>query len=67
MKNAAGTVVGTGNLSSGQSDGAGTCNFTFSVSGVPESEFYAIEVSHRGSMTYSVDDVRDGKVSLSLG
>jgi hypothetical protein len=31
VKNADGTVVGTGNLSSGRSDGAGTCNFTFSV------------------------------------
>lgn len=45
----------------------GECVFTFTVRGVPSGEdFYQIEVSHRGLLTYSETEMRDD-LALSLG
>jgi len=34
---------------------------------VPSSDFYSIEVSHRGQVMFDRDAVLSGKVSLTLG
>lgn len=45
------------------------CRFTFTIDDVPNSKFYAVEVSHRGALTYSKKQMeeRAWKVSLTLG
>ncbi|MBW0118526.1 hypothetical protein I4J48_25105, partial [Pseudonocardia sp. KRD-169] len=55
VADATGTVVATGRLDSGRSS-AGDCVFPFSVAEVPgDSDFYRVEVSHRGEVTFSRD------------
>jgi hypothetical protein len=71
VKNQSGAVIGTGALGAGTyaSDGLSSCEFPFTVSGVPGARFYTVEVSHRGGMTYSAADLaaKSYKVDVSLG
>jgi hypothetical protein len=69
VKDGAGTVLATSVLQLGTKTGPGTCVFKFEVKGVPETEFYQVEVSHRGAMTYSKRDLESSgwTTSLSLG
>jgi hypothetical protein len=61
VKNEAGAIVGIGSLSDGAwaKGGGGTtdqvvgCTFSFSVPNLPAANFYTVEVSHRGGLTYS--------------
>ncbi|MEU7815278.1 hypothetical protein [Pseudonocardia sp. NPDC049154] len=67
IANAAGAVIATGSLSSGRASSSTTCDFTFTVPDVPAGEdFYQVEVSHRGTLTYTADELRAG-LGLSLG
>jgi hypothetical protein len=43
------------------------CVYTFAVEGLPSSDFYKVEVSHRGQVTYTKEQVTSGPVELSLG
>lgn len=70
-----GSVIGTGRLARGDDHGwtpndsterSNQCWFAFTVS-VPGSDFYQVEVSHRGKLTVSQSDARSGKVELALG
>jgi hypothetical protein len=64
---AQGVVVATGSLGPGAST-AGDCVFPISVPAVPDgSNFYQVEVSHRGKVTYDVARARTGQVHVSLG
>jgi hypothetical protein len=69
----AGTTIATGALKAGtpgalESDVLVTqCRFGFHVTGVPLVKFYAVEVSHRGKVTFSADQVSAGDVALTLG
>lgn len=47
----------------------GFCEIGFSIPELPEADFYTVEVSHRGGMSYSAADLeaRGWQVSLSLG
>ncbi len=40
---------------------------TFTVDDVPASDFYTVEVGHRGEVTFIDAAVRDGEIQLSLG
>jgi hypothetical protein len=62
--NAAGDVIGLGALEQGTRVGR-QCVWKFTVSNLPASTFYQIEVSHRGKVTVQPADV--DTVSLSLG
>lgn len=46
-----------------------SCHFTFSVARLPKASFYSVEISHRGALTFSFDDLqRKGwQVALSVG
>ncbi|GAA2873688.1 hypothetical protein GCM10010472_33700 [Pseudonocardia halophobica] len=67
IANAAGAVIATGSLSPGRASSSTTCDFTFTVPDVPAGEdFYQVEVSHRGTLTYTADELRAG-LGLSLG
>ena len=65
-------VIATGRLSEGkvtESGILGDCRFEFIVRDVPEAGFYTIEVSHRGGLTYSAEEL-DGlswMVAFTLG
>jgi len=61
-----GKTVGVGELGEGKYKD-GWCEFPFTVSGIKEgNEFYGVEVSHRGKIEYTSDDLKSG-VKLSLG
>lgn len=63
--NGAGTAVATGELREGQW-GVG-CMFPFSVTDVPVSTMLQVEVGSRGKVAFGVDDVKNGKVKLTVG
>jgi hypothetical protein len=68
VADAAGTIVAIGSLGPGRASSSMSCTFSFTVSQVPTgSDFYLIEVSHRGAVTYRGDDLRRSGASLSLG
>jgi hypothetical protein len=67
VRDASGTVVGTGHLEAGKYDGDLSCVYPFAVGDVPSSDFYTVEVSHRGQVTFDRKAVEGGQVSLTLG
>jgi hypothetical protein len=68
-----GTTIGTSALGPGTLSGAGlskVCTFPFTITDVPTSaKFYAVEVSHRGAVTYSHDQLaqQGWTVGLTIG
>lgn len=72
VKNASGTMIGTGTLGSGASelDGA-ECDFSFTVGGLPNSSFYSVAVGgpQRGALTYSESELNSDSwtITLTLG
>jgi len=69
VKNESGTILGSGALSAGKADSLGfTCTYKFAINGVGDAKFYAIEVSHRGSVSYSASkmDSLNWRPALSL-
>lgn len=80
VKNGQGTILATGRLGVGTfppipSPAPKTppttdiCGFAFLVPAIPDSDFYSIEVSHRGALVYSREDLKakGWQVALSLG
>jgi len=69
VKDEGGKVLATGSLDSGKISALETCQWSFTVSNVPDAKFYQIEVSHRGAVTYSKADLDKAgwKVQLRLG
>jgi hypothetical protein len=67
VRDEAGTTVATGRLDDGKADGE-SCVFPFSIADVPSgSKFYEVEVSHRGGVTFSRDELDERGASISLG
>jgi hypothetical protein len=64
-----GKILGTSQLEAGKTSGQASCVFAFKVTGLPDANFYRVEVSHRGQVVYSKSDLdKSGwKVDLSLG
>ena len=69
-----GKVLATGSLGAGQLgpiiiQDMRYCVFPISVPNVPDAKFYRTQVSHRGEMTYSFDEMKakDWTLDLSLG
>jgi len=62
-------VLATSSLKGGKIVALETCGFDFTVDNVPDANFYQVEVSHRGAVTYSKADLdsKGWKVALSLG
>lgn len=66
VQDSSGKIVGTGALDSGYDSGI-ICVFSFRVADVPDdSDFYSVEVSHRGGLTYTNAEARE-MLSFSLG
>ncbi|MCU1677670.1 MAG: hypothetical protein JWM93_2428 [Frankiales bacterium] len=64
----AGKIIGTGHLDEGTGAGS-VCTFGFTVKSVPDTDFYKIEISHRGGLTFSREEMaaQGWIVSASLG
>jgi hypothetical protein len=72
VKNQSGTLIGSGRLGPGTVQGGSTlkwCVFPFEVGGVKDAEFFQVEVSHRGGLSYSKAEMQanDWTVHASLG
>lgn len=73
VKNGTGAVIATGSVGGGDVllNGATKiiCVFPFEVKDVPDSDFYVIEVSHRGGLTFSKSDLEASgwKADFSIG
>jgi hypothetical protein len=67
VKDKAGTVLASSFLGSGTSAGS-DCTFSLAVE-VPNSDFYQIEVGHRGAVTFSESDLQSNgwTADLSIG
>jgi hypothetical protein len=65
----AGKVIGVGSLANPGENSAGDCQLGFAVHGLPDRAFYGVEVTHRGVVRYSRDQLRAAEwaVSLSIG
>ncbi|WP_437095204.1 hypothetical protein [Streptomyces sp. enrichment culture] len=67
VTDAAGTLVAVGSLSFGKKTELG-CEFPFTVDDItPGSKFYTVEVSHRGGLTQTEDELRAGGLAFTLG
>ncbi|WP_406725120.1 hypothetical protein WJ438_11275 [Streptomyces sp. GD-15H] len=67
VTDAAGTLVAVGSLGFGQKTEQG-CEFPFTVDDIaPGSKFYTVEVSHRGGLTQTEDQLRAGGLAFTLG
>ncbi|MGY1522239.1 hypothetical protein ACW69C_00480 [Streptomyces sp. MN3] len=67
VTDAAGTLVAVGNLGLGEKTELG-CEFPFTVDDItPGSKFYTIEVSHRGGLTQTEEELRAGGLAFTLG
>ncbi|MEU7470761.1 hypothetical protein AB0A94_19890 [Streptomyces sp. NPDC044984] len=67
VTDAAGTLVAVGSLGFGEKTELG-CEFPFTVDDItPGSKFYTVEVSHRGGLTQTEDELRTGGLAFTLG
>ncbi|MGV9814339.1 hypothetical protein ACWDTQ_20790 [Streptomyces cellulosae] len=67
VTDAAGTLVAMGDLGLGEKTELG-CEFPFTVDDItPGSKFYTIEVSHRGGLTQTEEELRAGGLAFTLG
>ncbi|WP_079189182.1 hypothetical protein [Streptomyces kebangsaanensis] len=67
ITDAAGTLVAVGSLGFGQKTEQG-CEFPFTVDDItPGSKFYTVEISHRGGLTKTEDQLREGELAFTLG
>ncbi|MEV4788561.1 hypothetical protein AB0K53_24455 [Streptomyces tuirus] len=67
VTDAAGTLVAKGSLGLGEKTELG-CEFPFTVDDItPGSKFYTVEVSHRGGLTQTEDELRAGGLAFTLG
>lgn len=60
-----GTVLALSQLNAGQADGNGNCVFSFTIPSVPYSNFYKFQVSHRGELDYSYQQISANNFSIS--
>jgi hypothetical protein len=68
VRDGTGATVAVSSLGGGARRSA-SCIFTFVVPDVPRVDFYSVEVSHRGQVQFSFDDMerQDWEVILTLG
>jgi hypothetical protein len=68
VRNGEGETIGTGRLGEGTLHGVIGCTYPFEID-VPDEDFYRVEVSHRGELEFSKDEMEqnDWTVDASLG
>jgi hypothetical protein len=68
VRDQAGAIIATGSLTGGRRPGSSgnSCAFLFTIPGVPYSAFYSVEVSHRGELEYSFEEMESMGWHLQL-
>lgn len=67
IRDEAGNIVGVGELEASRMIHNVGCRFSFTIEGVDSgSGFYEVEVSHRGTISYTQEELEDG-IELTLG
>jgi hypothetical protein len=66
VTNQAGTIIGIGELDDGYLRESVVCVFRFKVSNLPRSDFYSVEVSHRGEVRFSFSKLTQKHWSIKL-
>ncbi|MFI1562320.1 hypothetical protein ACH4ZX_04505 [Streptomyces sp. NPDC020490] len=67
VTDADGTLVAMGSLGLGEKTEQG-CEFPFTVDDItPGSKFYTVEISHRGGLTQTEEELRAGGLAFTLG
>ena len=68
LYNGSGTIIAVTNIGTGSPQGT-RCVWTFDFGTVPDQPFYAVEIGHRGKISYSLSQMRGALfgVSVSLG
>jgi hypothetical protein len=62
-----GKVLASGTLGGGTASSTYRCNFPITLgSKLPKADFYKVQVSHRGELTYSYDEMQSMNWDLSL-
>ena len=61
----ANTILAVSSLSAGVADGSGNCVFSFTINNVPYSAFYQFQVSHRGQLAYSYQQLSSNNFAIS--
>jgi hypothetical protein len=65
VSDASGRIIGVGQLTAGHRGASreaardGACDFEFAIAGVPEVNVYAIELEGRGTLQYSLREMRE--------
>lgn len=59
-------ILATGKTGNGQLQGPVTCQFEFEVDSVPKSDFYSVEIGHRGELNYSFEELQDKNWEIGL-
>ena len=67
VRDADGTLLGVGDLSAGEAQSKSKCWFFFIVEDLPETNIYAIEISHRGELIYTFDDLEEREWFITPG
>lgn len=62
-------IVAITSLGTGSADGTGNCSYSFTFDKIAKKNFYSFEVSHRGALNFSYDELKDQdyRVDFSLG
>lgn len=60
-----GKVLAVSQLDAGKADGSGSCVFSFTINNVPYSNFYQLEVSHRGELDYSYQQLSASNFNIA--
>jgi hypothetical protein len=62
-------AVSSSGMSAGTADGSGNCVFSFTIDNVPYSQFYQFQVSHRGQLAYSYQQLSSDnfQIATTLG
>lgn len=66
VTNEKGDVVGVSTLGDGKVVNSITCSFPFTVTGVPQAKIYNVEVSQRGKVGYSLQQMKNQSWTISL-
>lgn len=69
VRNGSDKIVATTTLSDGTMISGSECEFSYALESVPKSDIYQVEVSKRGNVPYSYNDIKDKDfvVNLEIG
>ena len=62
-------ILAITSLGAGSADSTGNCLYSFTLNNIDKKDFYSFEVSHRGVLNFSYDELKDQdyKVDFTLG